>query len=148
MKLRTYAAATAAAAAALAVVTATPAQALSVTGDYQQHKNKLSGYVHVKIDGKKAGTVTWNADPGDWDVNYLGDSLYVRDSRSDGYAIQGEAIVLSTGEGINVSTSGKTAPVEVRKTRNLPEGTKIRFRGCVVKKGVKYGCTPLYDGKA
>ncbi|MEU6107536.1 hypothetical protein ABZ853_03855 [Streptomyces albidoflavus] len=147
MKIRTYVGVTTAAA-ALAIVTATPAQALSITGDYWRHKNKLSGFVHVMVDGKKAGTVTWNADPGNYGVDTLGDSLYVKDTRSDGYAIQGEAIVLSTGAGINVNTSGLTAPAEVRKTKNLPEGTAIRFRGCLVKKGIKYGCTPLYDGKA
>ncbi|MBB1256281.1 hypothetical protein H3146_23415 [Streptomyces sp. OF3] len=44
------------------------------------------------------------------------------------------------------STSGKKAPVTVRGTKNLKEGTKIYYRGCVTKAGKNHGCTNWRPG--
>ncbi|ARF72760.1 hypothetical protein RM717_30655 [Streptomyces griseus] len=93
------------------------------------------------------GAVTWAADPlvGIW----TGDTLYINDKRSDGYYVVGQVKQVSTGKTIiNINTKGKTAPSEVKKTKNLKEGTKIQFRACIKKGSTNHGCTSWFSAKA
>ncbi|MFE6718441.1 hypothetical protein ACFVDU_12725 [Streptomyces albidoflavus] len=93
------------------------------------------------------GSIQWAADP--LPLSWLGDSLYIRDKRSDGYYIVGQVKVASTGKVIiNINTKGKKAPVKVRKTKNLKENTKIKFRACVKNSKTNLGCTGWYNAKA
>jgi hypothetical protein len=135
--------------ATIVMSTAGPAGAAGFYHEHHRHKNGNSGFIHLRTDFEYMGTVTWNADPIDYTKAY-GDSIYVSDRRSDGYAIMGQAKLASTGEIIaRASTAGKTAPVTVRSTKNIPEGTKIYFRACLEKpKGSFPYCSGWYSGWA
>ncbi|MGW8982216.1 hypothetical protein ACWGQ9_06130 [Streptomyces parvus] len=91
------------------------------------------------------GAVTWAADPliGSW----TGDTLYITDKESDGYYVVGQ--VVSDGKTIiNINTQGKPAPSKVKKTKNLKENTKIKFRACIKKGTTSHGCTSWFYTKA
>ncbi|CAL9614129.1 hypothetical protein [Streptomyces sp. enrichment culture] len=110
-------------------------------------KNPDSRFLEMWHPGKHIGNVSWSADP---IVGMtLGDTLYVNDLKSDGYSIRGQVKQVSTGDIIiDISTAGQTAPAQVKKTKNLKEGTKIQIRGCVMKAGKSYGCTSWYSARA
>ncbi|MFE2294408.1 hypothetical protein [Streptomyces sp. NPDC059452] len=98
-------------------------------------------------DRNNIGAILWAADPllGSW----TGDTLYVNDKRSDGYYVVGQVKQVSTGKTIiNINTKGKPAPSQVKKTKNLKEGTKIQFRACIKKGSTNHGCTSWFSAKA
>lgn len=133
---------------ALALGTTTSASAASFNSELIRHPKGDSGVIRLSDGPYQMGTVTWNADPTRYNHVY-GDSVYVNDQRSDGYSILGQAKVRSTGEVLwRASTAGDTAPATARSTDNVSEGTPILFRGCVMKKGVSYYCSPWHSGKA
>ncbi|ARF74083.1 hypothetical protein B7C62_18910 [Kitasatospora albolonga] len=110
-------------------------------------KNPDSRFLEMWHPGKHIGNIHWSADP--IVASHLGDTLYVNDLASDGYSIRGQVKQVSTGEIIiDIGTAGKTAPAQVKKTKNLKEGTKVQIRGCVMKAGKSHGCTSWYSARA
>ncbi|MEG3629575.1 hypothetical protein [Streptomyces poriticola] len=144
------AAGTLAAALALTFTTAGSAGAAGLGHEFWNSDDRYPGsaYFVLKNDSREAGRVYWIADPGHFGRNF-GDSVYVSDTRSDGYSVRGQAKTIEGGKMLwNASTAGKTAPASARSTDNVKEGTYIFFRGCLEKKGVSYGCTPWRVGRA
>ncbi|MFC8725076.1 hypothetical protein [Streptomyces bacillaris] len=134
------------------ILTAPAAQAApKLTWEKSSYKKEImdSGTRGFQLyhDRNNIGAIRWSADPllGSW----TGDSLYIWDKKSDGYYIVGQVKQVSTGKTIiDINTKGKTAPSEVKKTKNLKEGTKIKFRACVKKGSTNHGCTSWYSTKA
>ncbi|GAA3740063.1 hypothetical protein HDA32_002684 [Spinactinospora alkalitolerans] len=145
----------AAAIAAVAVMTAgaftavaAPAQAASFSfGDYGLQSDG-SRYITIGNSGSDAGVVLWNADPGSNNGWPKGDTLYARDSLSDGYAVEGRVYYDGGGFLLYAATSGHTAPYTASKTKNIAEGTRLLLRVCVLQGSSKIACSPYYSAHA
>lgn len=146
-------------ASALSVVTA-PAQALSapaeatdvsgqavdVTFDSEGTGPDGGRSINIEINGAYAGYVAWNADPNErWTK---GDTLYVQDARSDGYAIAGHVYRDGNNHVASASTSGHTAPYTTSYTNNIPENTGITVFAVVSKGSTAVATSDRYSGHA
>ncbi|WP_017595919.1 hypothetical protein [Nocardiopsis potens] len=154
MKLRSRAFATATALAIAATcftAAASPASAApKVSFGSGGKASDGSRNVNVAIDGSVAGRGFWNADPGSTNGWPDGDTLYVIDSRSDGYAISADIVHAHNTPSYSrtASTSGRKAPVTVKRGGNLAEGRKLQLRVCVTQGSRNVACSPYYSAHA
>ncbi|MFG3390679.1 hypothetical protein EF914_25160 [Streptomyces sp. WAC05458] len=106
-----------------------------------------SRYISVAIDGAAAGWVLWAADPDSSEWSSTGDTLLVKDNRTDGMSINGTVVHASGTSSYYryASTSGLKAPALVRKSGNLAEERKLQLRPCVYKGSAMIACGPYYS---
>ncbi|WP_146066244.1 hypothetical protein [Streptomyces sp. ZL-24] len=106
-----------------------------------------SRYISIGIDGARAGFVLWAANPDSTEWSDKGDTLIVRDSRTDGMAISANVVQAGSGSTylLSASTSGLKAPALVKRTKNAPEGKKLLVRPCVTKGSSIVACGPYYS---
>ncbi|MBW1599975.1 hypothetical protein [Streptomyces sp. JJ38] len=150
---RRTALAAAATALALGGVTATaaPASATSVTFASVPFGKDGSRALSVGIDGDHAGWVTFSSDPYTTTngTYYKGDTLYVSDKRTDGFAIRGYVERVSNWTSTHhTTTHGLKAPVRVSDTNNIKEGTRLRVKACVAKGSKIIKCSGWYGAHA
>ncbi|MEV5774230.1 hypothetical protein AB0L49_23720 [Streptomyces antimycoticus] len=77
----------------------------------------------------EASTVTHTYSRGKVSFKSNGDTITVKDTRSDGYSIWVWVDNQTNGDyyRLQCATSGRKAPVTVKCVRNYPEGHKLRF---------------------
>ncbi|MFG3498727.1 hypothetical protein [Streptomyces sp. NPDC047928] len=138
-------AATAVMATGLVAVTSPAHASTNVSFSFTKHKDG-SGEILIQRNGV-AGAVKWAADPGSLPLWIdKGDTLYVSDQYSDGYAIRGEVVHAAGTPKYyrSASTSGHKAPYSVQKTENVAEGRKLQLRACMLQGSKVIQCSPYY----
>lgn len=97
--------------------------------------------VSVTIDGAFAGSAFWSADPHD---GLKGDTLYVEDRRSDGYAITAHVYRAGNQHVASASTSGHTAPYKTSTSNNIAEDQTLTLHVVVTKGSTVHGTSQRY----
>ncbi|MBW1599973.1 hypothetical protein [Streptomyces sp. JJ38] len=134
-----------------AVITLAMASPASAANSYKQTdlKNTDSGLITLYENRKPMGQVRWNSDPFDWSGHISGDHIYAEDTRSDGYGILGDVRRVSDNKLLGrASTWGQPAPSTVKDGENVDEGTRIKYRACVVHNHVMQYCSQWFFDRA